>query len=96
MQRLDTILANPIPHKDLVLALLPRNTDPWLAGYRSLTDSMKPINHVDTSHHPGQTSDPMVANVRFVSSPPRSSRDGGQLSTSVVLVPYNARGKPST
>ena len=77
MQRLDAILATLIPHKEPMSALLPRNIDPWLAEYRSLSDSLKPINPVDTSHHPCQTFDPMVANVRFVSSPARSSRDGG-------------------
>ena len=29
MQRLDTILATPIPHKEPFLDLLPHNTDPW-------------------------------------------------------------------
>ena len=77
MQRLDTILATPVPHKEPMSALLPRNTDPWPDGYRSLADSMKPIDPVETSKHLGQTFDPTVANVRFVSSPARSSRDGG-------------------
>ena len=51
MHRLDTILATPIPHKEPMSALLPHNMNPWLAGYRSLTDSMKPINHVDSPVH---------------------------------------------
>ena len=94
MQRLDTILATPIPHKEPMSNILPHNTDPWPAGYHSLADSMKPIDPVETSHHPGQTSDPTVANVRFVSSPPRSSRPGGKRSTPVVSVPYSVGGKP--
>ena len=59
-----------------------------------MTDSMKPIDPVETSHHPGQTSYTTVANVRSVSSPPRSSRAGGKPSTPVVLVPYSAEGQP--
>ena len=79
MQRLDTILATPIPHKEPMSALLPRNIDPWPNGYHSMVDSMKPIDPVETSKHPGQTFDPTVANVMPVSSPPRSSRAGGNL-----------------
>ena len=92
MQKLDTILATPIPHKESMSALLPHNTDPWPAKYHSLSDSMKPIDHVETSHHPGQTYDPTVLNVRSVSSPPRSSMAGGKPSTPVVSVPYGAGG----
>ena len=94
MQRINTILATPIPHKEPMSALLPRNMDPWPTRYHSLTNSMKPIDPVETSHHPGQTSDPTVANVRSVSSPPMSSRDGGESSSPIVLVPYSAKGKP--
>ena len=36
-------------------ALLPRNTNPWPDGYHSLADSMKPIDPLETSKHPGQT-----------------------------------------
>ena len=96
MQILDTILATPIPHKEPMSALLPHNTDPWPNRYHSLVDSMKPIDPVETSKHPGQTSDPTVANVRSVSSPPRSSRDGGESSNPVVSVTYSARGQPLT
>ena len=94
MQRLDTILATPIPHKEPMSALLPHNTDPWRDDYHSLADSMKPIDPVETSHHPGQTFDPTVANVRSVSSPHRSSRVGGKPSTPAVSIPYSFRGKP--
>ena len=77
-----------------MLALLPHNTDPWPAQCHSLADSMKPIDLVETSHNPGQTSDPTVANVRSVSSPPRSSRAGEKPSTLVVSVPYSVTRKP--
>ena len=95
MQRLDDILVTPIPHKETMSSLLPRNTDPWPDGYHSLADSMKPIDLVETSQHPGQTFEPTVANVRSVSSPPRSSRAGGKPSTPIVSVPYSVGGKPS-
>ena len=94
MQRLDDILATPIPHKEPMPALLPRNMDHWPGEYHSLADSIKPIDPVETSKHPGQTSDPTVANVRSVSSPPRSSRARGKPSTLVVLVPYSSGGNP--
>ena len=96
MQRLDTILATLIPHKEPISSLLPCNTDPWTDEYCSLADSMKPIDPIETSHHPGQTSNPTVANVRSISSPPRSSRAGGKPSTLVVSVPYSVGGKPLT
>ena len=96
MQSLDTILATPIPHKEPMSALLPHNRDPWTARYCSLANSMKPINPVETSKQPGQTSDPTVANVRYVSSPPRSSRARGKPSTPIISVPYSVGGKPPT
>ena len=92
MQRLDTILATPIPHEEPMSAILPHKMDPWIDGYHSLVDSMKPIDPVETSQHPGQTSNPTVANIRSVSSPPRSSREGGQSSTPVVSIPHIAVG----
>ena len=95
IQRLDTILAPPMPHNEPVLALLPCNTDPWPPGYHSLVDSLIPINLVEPSHHPDQTFDPTVSNVRFVSSPPMSSMAGGKPSTPVVSVPFNVGGEPS-
>ena len=94
MQRLDTILETPIPHKEPMSAFLPRNTNPWPERYRSLADSMKPIDPVETSKRLGQTFDPPIANVRSISSPPRYFRDGGKPSTLVVSVPYSAKGKP--
>ena len=94
MQILDTVLATLIPHKEPMSSLIPHNMDPCLDGYHSLADSTKPIDLVETSKHPSQTSDPMVANVMYVSSPPRSSRAGGKSSNPVVLLPYSGGGKP--
>ena len=94
MHRLDTILATPVPHKELVSVILPCNMDPWPARYHSLADSMKPIEPIETSHHPGQTYDPIVSNVRYVPIPPMTSMDGGKPSTPIALEPFNARGKP--
>ena len=84
MQRLDTILATPIPHREPMSALLPRNTDPWPNGYRSLADSMKHIDLVETSKHPRQTSDPTVANVSYVFSSRRSSKTGRIFNSSCI------------
>ena len=93
MQRLDTILATPVPPKEPMSALLPHNMDPWSDVYHSLADSMKPIDSVRTSKHPGQTFDPTVANVRSVSIPPRYSRAGGKPSTPVVSARYSVEGQ---
>ena len=94
MQRLDDILVTPIPHKEPMLALLPHNRNPWPDGYRSLDDSMKPIDPVETPPHLGQTFNPTVANVCSVSSPPGSSRAGVKPSNPFVSVPYSVGGKP--
>ena len=77
-----------------MLTLLTHNTEPCLDIYHSLADSMKPIDPIGTPPCPGQTSDPTVANVWSIPSPPRSYRARGKPSTPVVSVPYSARGKP--
>ena len=69
MQRLDTILATPIPRKEPFSALLPCNTNPWPL------DEIKPssdghLAYGETSRNPGQTSNfaPVVLSSRSVSS----------------------------
>ena len=94
MQRLYAILATTIPHKEPMSALLPHNMDPWPDGYRSLADSKKPIDLVETSKHLGQTFNPMVANVRSISSPPRSSRAGGELQLQLYRYLIVSGGNP--
>ena len=79
MQRLDTILATPIPHKEPVSALLPRNTDPWpLAKIKPSSDGHP--TYGDSSCNPSQTSNsaPAVLSSRFVSSDPILSMARGK------------------
>ena len=80
MQRLDTILATPIPHKEHILALLSRNIDPWpLAKIKPSSDG-RPV-YGETSCNPGQTSNsaPAALSSRSISSHPILSMAGGNL-----------------
>ena len=96
MQRLDTILATLVPHKEPILALLPPIMAPWPADYHSLDDSLRPIDPIEPLHHLDQTFNPTVSNVRSVSSPPMTFVARGQPSIPVISVPSNAMGKPPT
>ena len=73
-------------------------SDPWPSGYHSLADTLAPIEdvlaHSLTSHNPGQTSNPIVLNPRFVSSPPIPPIAGGESSAQMVSVHSNIGGKP--
>ena len=62
-KKIDNILGTPPPRS----VVFPRNTEPWPAGYRSLVDSMKPIEpilgHAVTPHNLGQTTNPTTSQV---------------------------------
>ena len=95
MQRLDTILATPIPHKEPLSALLPRNTNPWpLVEIKPSSDG-HPV-YGETSHNLGQTSNssPTTLSSRSISSHPILSMAGGKPSVPVAYVPSNAMGEP--
>ena len=95
MQRLATILATSIPHKEPLSSLLPRNMDPWpLAKIKPSSDGH--LVYGETSHNLGQTSNsaPATLNSRYVSNHPILSMAGGQPSVLVVSVPSNAEGPP--
>jgi len=67
-------------------------------GYRSLADSMRPIEPIIdrplTTHIPGQISTPLTSYVMSVPNPPRSFASGAQPSIPVSSVPLNAGGNP--
>ena len=77
-------------------ALLPHLSDPWPSGYRSLAETLAPIEYVPphgmSPNNPGQTSNPIVLNPRSVSSPPITSVAGGQSSAQMVSVHSNVGG----
>ena len=89
-------MATPIPHKKPMSALLPHFFDPWPSGYHSLSKNLAPIDDVPrrgmSPQNPGQTSNPTVLNIRYVSSPPITSVAGGKSSAQMVSVHSNARG----
>ena len=91
-------MATPIPHKEPMSALLPHLSDPRPSRYRSLTKTLDPIDDVPprgmSPHNPGQTSNPIVSNPRFVCSPPIASIAGGQSSAQMVSVHSNTGGQP--
>ena len=67
-------------------------------GYRSLADSMRPIEPIIDrplkTHIPGQISTPLTSYVMSVPNPPRSFASGAQPSILVSLVPLNVGGQP--
>ena len=69
------------------LAVFPRNADPWPMGYRSLADSMKPIepiiDHTMTAHNLCQTTNPTTSHIIFFPNPHGSSAPGEQYSIHV-------------
>ena len=78
--------------------VFPHNTDPWPAGYHSLTDSMKPIepilDHDVTPHNLGQTTNPTTSHIMYVPNPPGSSVLGEQHSIPISSIPSSVEGQP--
>ena len=101
-ERMEIFLATPIPHKELMSNLLPRLSDPWPSGYRSLVETLAPIEDVLpcglTPQYPGRTSNPApaVSNYRSVSSPPIRSIARWKPSVPVVSGPSNVGGQHPT
>ena len=93
--KIDNIVGTPPPRS----IVFPRNTNPWPVRYRSLVDSMKPIepilDHTMTSHNPGQTTNPTTSHIMSVPNPPGSSTPGEQHSIPISSIPSSAVGKPS-
>ena len=97
-ERMERVMATPIPHKEPMSALLPCLSNPWNSGYRSLFETLDPIDDVPprgmSPHNPGQTSNPKFLNPRSVSSPPITSLAWGKSSSQMVLVHSNIGWKP--
>ena len=78
--------------------VFPCNLDPWPVGYRSLADSMKPIepilDRIMTPHNPGQTTNPTTSHIMSIPNPPGSSAPGEQHSTPISSTPSSVRGQP--
>ena len=92
LERMDRVMATPIPHKEPMSALLPRLTDPWPSGYSPLSDDAP--SHGLSPRDPIQTSNPTFLNPRSVSSHPIPSIAGTKPSAQVVFVPSNIGGQP--
>ena len=64
-------------------------------GYRSLANSMRPIepiiDHPITPHNPGKNT---TSHIIYVPNPPRSSAPRAQPSIPVLSIPSSAGGKP--
>ena len=67
-------------------------------GYRSLADSMKPIEPIlDRAmnlHNLGQTTNPTTSHIMSVPNPPGSSALGEQHSIHVSSIPSSVGGQP--
>ena len=93
-KKIDNILGTPRPCS----AVFRHIPDPWPMGYRSLADSMKPIEPIlDRAmnlHNLGQTTNPTTSHIMFVPNPPGSSAPRGQHSILVSSIPSSAGGQP--
>ena len=67
-------------------------------GYRSLVDSMRPIEPIIdrpiTPHNPGQNTTSTTSHITSVLNPPRSSAPGAQPSIPITSLPSSAGGQP--
>ena len=82
---------------DNILGSSPVRSTFLLVGYRSLADSMRPIEPIIdrplTTHIPGQISTPLTSYVMSNPNPPRYFASRAQPSIPVSLVHLNARGE---
>ena len=87
-------MGTPPPHS----VVFPHNTDPWPTGYRSLVDSIKPIEPIldsnVTPHNPGQNPNPTTSHIMSVPNPLGSSAPGEQHSIPVSSTPSSVGGQP--
>ena len=85
-------------HIDNLLGSSPVRSTFLPVGYRSLADSMRPIEPIIdrplTTHNPSQISTPLTSYVMSVPNPPRSFASGAQPSILVSSVPLNVGGQP--
>ena len=69
-------------------------------GYRSLVDSMRPIEPIldrtVTPHNPGQTTNPTTSHIMSVQNPPGSSAPGAQHSIPILSLHSSVGGQPPT
>ena len=69
-------------------------------GYRSLANSMRPIEPIldqtVTPHNPGQTSNPTASHIMYVPNPLGSFKPRAQHSIMVPSLPSSVGGKPLT
>ena len=88
-KKIDDILGTPPP----------RSTN-FPMGYRSLADSMRPIEPIPhctvTPHNPGQTANTTTSHIMSIPNPPKSFAYGAQHSILVSSIPSSAGGKPLT
>ena len=84
---------------DDILGTPPSRSTAIPMGYRSLADSMRPIESIIdrtvTPHNLGQTTKHTTSYVMSVPNPPRSCAPGTQPSIPVSSLPSSAEGKPS-
>ena len=45
-ERMERVMATPVPHKEPILALLLNLSDPWPFGYSSLEETLDTINDI--------------------------------------------------
>ena len=85
---------------DDLLGLTPSRSTSVPMGYRSLANSMRPIEPIIdrpiTPHNPGQNTTSTTSHIMFVPNLPRDFAPGALPSIPISLIPSSARGKPST
>ena len=83
--------------RDELLGPTPSRSTSVPVGYRSLADSMRPIepiiDHPITPNNPGQNTTPTTSHIMSAPNPPRSSAVGAQLASIPILsVPSSVEG----
>ena len=94
---MERIIPSPVSYREPMSTLFPHLSDPRPSEYRTLADTLGPIEEVSfsgvISHNPGQTSNPTVVNQRSTSSPPIPFAAGGQSSAKMVSIHSNIGGE---
>ena len=93
-ERVERIIPSPVPHHETISARLPRLSDPWPDGYRSLAQIVGPIDEIPFQSNPGQNDNPTVSHPGSITRPPLPVLVGGESTNQLMSANYNSRGEP--
>ena len=93
-ERVERIIPSPAPHHETISARLPRLSDPWPDGYRSLAQIVGPIDEIPFQGNLGQNDNPIVSHPGSVTRPPLPVMVAGESINQVMSAHCNTWGKP--